>query len=86
VISALTAALEAVMAPWLSQPNLGRSKRQLMRWGAAFPLAPGLPSELIFCARSRLGFCGDFIAGIGFGRIEGALRSGENLARQLCSQ
>ena len=57
-----------------------------MRWGAAFPLAPGLPAELIFCAKSRLGFCGDFLAGVGFGRIEGALRSGENLARQLCSQ
>lgn len=86
VIAALTAALEAVMAPWLSRPDLGSSERQLMRWGAAFPLAPGLPAELIFCAQSRLGFCGDFIAGVGFGRIEGALRSGENLARQLCSQ
>jgi NADPH-dependent curcumin reductase CurA len=34
----------------------------------------------------RVAFCGDFIAGPGFGRIEGALRSGEALARQLTLQ
>jgi hypothetical protein len=37
----------------------------------------------MFCPRSRVGFCGDFIAGVGFGRIEGALRSGEQLAFEL---
>jgi predicted NAD/FAD-dependent oxidoreductase len=37
----------------------------------------------MFCPRSRVGFCGDFIAGVGFGRIEGALRSGEQLAHEL---
>jgi predicted NAD/FAD-dependent oxidoreductase len=35
------------------------------------------------CAASRVAFCGDFIAGDGFGRVEGALRSAENLGRQL---
>ena len=83
VVAALTTALEQVMAPWLPRLDLGRADRQLMRWGAAFPLAPGLPSELMFCPRSRVGFCGDFIAGVGFGRIEGALRSGEQLAHEL---
>ena len=85
VIAALTTALEQVMAPWLPGLNLAKADRQLMRWGAAFPLAPGLPSELICCPSSRVGFCGDFIAGVGFGRIEGALRSGEQLAHELCA-
>jgi len=59
------------------------SERQLMRWGAAFPQAPGLPPELSLCPLSRIGFCGDAIAGLGFGRVEGALRSAEALAGQL---
>jgi predicted NAD/FAD-dependent oxidoreductase len=85
VIAALTTALEQVMAPWLPGLDLAAADRQLMRWGAAFPLAPGLPSELSCCPSSRVGFCGDFIAGVGFGRIEGALRSGEQLAHELCA-
>ena len=85
VIAALTTALEQVMAPWLPGLDLAAADRQLMRWGAAFPLAPGLPSELRCCPSSRVGFCGDFIAGVGFGRLEGALRSGEQLAHELCA-
>ncbi len=57
--------------------------RQLMRWGAAFPQPPGLPPELSLCPDSRIGFCGDAIAGLGFGRVEGALRSAEALAERL---
>jgi predicted NAD/FAD-dependent oxidoreductase len=57
--------------------------RQLMRWGAAFPQPPGLPAALSLCAGSRIGFCGDYLAGPGFGRIEGALRSAEALAADL---
>jgi predicted NAD/FAD-dependent oxidoreductase len=60
--------------------------RQLMRWGAAFPEPPGLPEELSLCPDSRIGFCGDAIAGPGFGRIEGALRSAEALAERLLVQ
>lgn len=63
---------------------------QLMRWGAAFPLAAGsgagtagLPTDLQLCPASRIGFCGDAIAGSGFGRVEGALRSAEALAARL---
>ena len=85
VIAALTTALEHVMAPWLPGLELASADRQLMRWGAAFPIAPGLPSELSCCPDSRVGFCGDFIAGVGFGRIEGALRSGEKQAHELCA-
>ncbi|MEB3331681.1 MAG: NAD(P)-binding protein [Synechococcaceae cyanobacterium] len=59
------------------------ASRRLMRWGAAFPLGPGLPVELSWCPHSRVGFCGDYISGPGFGRIEGAWRSGEALAERL---
>ena len=56
------------------------SERQLMRWGAAFPQAPGLDPAFCFCRDSQVGFCGDAVAGVGFGRIEGALHSAERLA------
>ena len=65
------------------QINTAGAERQLMRWGAAFPQTPGLSSELSLCASSRIGFCGDAIAGLGFGRVEGALRSAEALADQI---
>ncbi len=84
VIAALTEALDQVMAPFLGAASgLGQADRQLMRWGAAFPVAPGLPSELSFCRSSKVGFCGDYVTGPGFGRIEGALRSAERLADAL---
>jgi predicted NAD/FAD-dependent oxidoreductase len=80
VIEALAAALAAALGSRIDAPGLQRCDRRLMRWGAAFPLAPGLPGELMVCPASRVGFCGDFVSGPGFGRIEGALRSGELLA------
>ena len=84
VIAALQEALQQSLAPWLPAGAVAAAAdRQLMRWGAAFPLPPGLPPELALCPTSRLGFCGDYIAGRGFGRIEGALRSGERLAARL---
>lgn len=83
VIGALENQLLQALAPWLGTPDLAGADRQLMRWGAAFPVAPGLPSELCLCPASRVGFCGDYVAGPGFGRIEGALRSAERLAADL---
>ncbi len=83
VMRALADAVGQCMAPWVPPLDLDAAAPQLMRWGAAFPIAPGLPSELMLCSRSRLGFCGDIIAGVGFGRIEGALRSAEALAQGL---
>lgn len=78
VIEALERALQQALGL-----STAASERQLMRWGAAFPQAPGLPPELSLCPLSRIGFCGDAIAGLGFGRVEGALRSAEALAGQL---
>lgn len=84
VIAALGSALVKGLAPWLQGwSGVEQGDCQLMRWGAAFPMAPGLPSQLTICQQSHLGFCGDYIAGPGFGRIEGALSSAENLATKL---
>jgi hypothetical protein len=59
------------------------AQKQLMRWGAAFPKPPGLNPQLSLCHNSRIGFCGDALEGVGFGRVEGALRSAEALAERL---
>lgn len=83
VIEALSEALAAALAPWIERRAVFGSQRELMRWGAAFPLPPGLPPALSLCCRSRVGFCGDFLEGDGFGRVEGALRSGSRLADSL---
>ena len=88
-MAALEGAVAGALEPWLGErPNDGEAlagvaQRQLMRWGAAFPLAPGLPPAAMACPASRVAFCGDFIAGPGFGRIEGALRSAQTLAGRL---
>ena len=83
VIEALSEAVSAALAAWLTPAQLAGADRQLMRWGAAFPLHPGLPAPLQLCPASRVGFCGDYVELEGFGRIEGALRSGEALAVSL---
>ncbi len=83
VIAALSEALQDALAEWLEPGLVARGQRQLMRWGAAFPREPGLPEDLLLCRHSRVGFCGDYVAGVGFGRVEGALRSGERLAAML---
>lgn len=86
VIASLGEAVVQCLAPWIHGLDLSDAAPQLMRWGAAFPLAPGLPTALSLCAHSQLGFCGDYIAGPGFGRIEGALRSAEQLAQALLAR
>jgi predicted NAD/FAD-dependent oxidoreductase len=90
VVAALGAALQNLLAPWIpverSGAALAAAEPRLMRWGAAFPEAPGLDPALVFCPASRIGFCGDYVAGPGFARVEGALRSAEALADRLLLQ
>ncbi|QVL53843.1 MAG: NAD(P)-binding protein [Cyanobium sp. M30B3] len=86
VIRSLTEAVLQCLAPWIAGIDPGEAAPQLMRWGAAFPQPPGLPAALMLCEASRVGFCGDVIAGEGFGRVEGALRSAELLAAQLVAR
>jgi hypothetical protein len=83
VIQAMVDSLRQCLAAWISGVDFEAASPQLMRWGAAFPVAPGLPSALMLCPHSRIGFCGDYLAGMGFGRVEGALRSAECLAALL---
>jgi len=83
VIAELSEAVAAALAPWIRPEAVSQTRRQLMRWGAAFAQRPGLPEELALCRRSRVGFCGDYVEGEGFGRVEGALRSGSHLAQAL---
>jgi len=85
LIQALSESLADCLAKVLPAGQVleGLEQRQLMRWGAAFPTGSGLDAESMVCATSRIALCGDFIAGAGFGRIEGALRSGEWLAGRL---
>jgi len=87
----LMAALRAALADCLSsvldpQALPAAPQCQLMRWGGAFPLAPGLEAGEMICPASRIALCGDAIAGPGFGRLSGAWRSGEWLAEQLQAQ
>ncbi len=88
-IAALEGAVAGALAPWIGDRPTGRgalagvAQRQLMRWGAAFPVTPGLAPAAMVCPASRVAFCGDFIEGPGFGRIEGALRTAQSLAGRL---
>ena len=81
---ALWSVLAAVLPAGIPIPPLRQG--QLMRWGAAFPSGPGLEAEAMVCPASRVALCGDAIAGPGFARIEGALRSGEWLAERLLQE
>ena len=83
-ITALSDALLEALAPWLTAADLPPlAGRQRMLWGGAFPQPPGLDPETMVVDSCRLALCGDFLAGEGFGRIEGAWRSGEWLAQRL---
>ena len=78
-------ALAELLLPWpelIGALPLARSLG-VMRWGASQPLDYPLPTSLQWCEPSAVGFCGDWIAGRGFGMTEGALQSAVDLAAQL---
>ena len=84
----LLAVLPELLAPWPALQRILSGARSLgvMRWGAAQPLDQGMPQALQWCRQAGVGFCGDWIAGPGFGMAEGALQSGLDLAELMASQ
>ena len=55
----------------------------IMRWRASQPLGVGVPESLQFCKAYQIGFCGDWFAEEGFGRIEGAILSSLKLSNKF---
>ena len=47
----------------------------IMKWRASQPSGIGVPLSLQFSRKYRIGFCGDWFEGEGFGRIEGSILS-----------
>ena len=45
----------------------------IMKWRASQPSGCGVPLSLQFSRKYRIGFCGDWFHGEGFGRIEGSI-------------
>ena len=50
-------------------------KISIMKWRASQPSGPAVPLSLQFSRKYRIGFCGDWFEGEGFGRIEGSILS-----------
>jgi len=50
-------------------------KISIMKWRASQPSGIAIPSSLQFSRKYRIGFCGDWFEGDGFGRIEGSILS-----------
>ena len=46
-----------------------------MKWRASQPSGCAVPLSLQFIRKYRIGFCGDWFEGEGFGRIEGSILS-----------
>ena len=47
----------------------------IMKWRASQPYGCAVPLSLQFNKNYRVGFCGDWFEGEGFGRIEGSILS-----------
>ena len=47
----------------------------IMKWRASQPSGCPVPLSLQFSRKYRIGFCGDWFEGLGFGRIEGSILS-----------
>ena len=54
-----------------------------MEWRSSQPSGVAVPSSLQICKDFKIGFCGDWFEYEGFGRIEGAILSGLNLANKI---
>ncbi len=55
----------------------------IMKWRASQPSGCAVPLSLQFNRKYRIGFCGDWFEGEGFGRIEGSILSALTLANKF---
>ena len=53
----------------------GDEKISIMKWRASQPSGRAVPLSLQFSRKHRIGFCGDWFKGEGFGRVEGSILS-----------
>ena len=58
-------------------------KISIMKWRASQPSGCAVPLYLQLCEKYRIGFCGDWFEGEGFGRIEGAILNALLLAESF---
>ena len=54
-----------------------------MKWRSSQPSGYAVPLSSQFSRKFRIGFCGDWFKGEGFGRIEGSILSALILAKQF---
>ena len=55
----------------------------IMKWRASQPFGIAVPLSLQFSRKYRIGFCGDWFEGYGFGRVEGAILSALILEKKI---
>jgi len=58
-------------------------KISIMKWRASQPSGFAIPLSLQFSKKYRIGFCGDWFEGDGFGRIEGSILSALILEKKI---
>jgi len=58
-------------------------KISIMKWRASQPSGRAVPLSLQFSRKYRIGFCGDWFEGDGFGRIEGSILSALILEKKI---
>jgi len=58
-------------------------KISIMKWRASQPSGIAVPLSLQFSRKYRIGFCGDWFEGGGFGRIEGSILSALILEKKI---
>ena len=68
--------------PYVNQLNYNE-KISIMKWRASQPSGFGVPLSLQLCDKYRIGFCGDWFEGDGFGRIEGSILNALLLVENL---
>ena len=56
-----------------------------MKWRASQPYGCAVPLSLQYSRKYRIGFCGDWVKGEGFGRIEGSILSALILVKKFKS-